>query len=163
MTRLALFAALVSVVCVTAPGCGTSSTARSGGRIRLIPADEAGPTFSIERTTLQDTVARGPSWFIRQVRVRPVVVRDVFYGFELLDMFWDLPDDQVIEGIEAGDIVQLVNGMPIERPDQFMAAWAALNTSDHLSIRVIRGGRPLLITWQVRDSRLSAEATPPPR
>lgn len=159
MTRRAPLLAALALLLTVSAGCGASNPARSGGKIRVVAAEDA-PQFSIERKTLQDTIARGPSWFIRQVKVRPVVVRDVFYGFEVLDMFWDLPEDQAIEGIEPGDIVQLVNGMPIERPDQFMSAWAALTRAEHLSIRVIRGGRPLLVTWGIRDSRLSAEAPP---
>ena len=46
-----------------------------------------------------------------------------------------------------------------------MAVWEAMGTAELLSVRVIRGGRPLLVTWAVSDPRTAASeeaASPAP-
>ena len=38
---------------------------------------------------------------------------------------------------------------PVERPDQFAAAWDALRAADALSVEVLRDGRPGALTWRI--------------
>ena len=153
---ITLFTSLAALLLVGA--CGSDAPTRRGGRITLLEQSATDPAFEIDRATFADYYSRGPSWLVQQVAVRPVVVRDTFYGFRVLSLFHGV-QGFVSEGIEVGDIVQQVNGMPIGRPDQFMKAWEAAAERDHLSIRVLRGGRPLLITWKIRDTAATAAAT----
>ena len=122
--------------------------------------DDPAAPFVIKRSQVDDALARGPSWFIRQVRVQPVLLGESFYGFQLRAIFPDYPEFTE-DAIRTGDIVQRVNGMPIERPDQFMAAWESLARSDHLSVRVVRDGKALLVTWLIHDDRTPEPAPQP--
>ena len=80
--------------------------------------------------------------------VRPIVIDRRFQGFQLLNLF---PDRQrEVEGLKLGDVVRRVNGMPVERPDQFMKVWKSLASADQLSVEVVRGREPLIVTWAIR-------------
>lgn len=136
----------------------TRDPPRTGGVITFIDEDDPASPFVIKRSALDDALERGPSWFIRQVRVQPVLLGESFYGFRLRAIFPDYPEFAE-DAIRAGDIVQRVNGMPIERPDQFMTAWESLAEASHLSVRVVRDGKALLVTWLIEDDR---EPTPQP-
>lgn len=138
-----------------APACGGAAIERAGGRITIDGDEAADPGYTLSRETLNRVVGAGPSWFIRQVSVRPVLLDGEFYGFEVLSLFPDRATFPVT-GLEEGDIVQRVNGLPIGRPEEFMAAWDAVAAADHLSVRVLRGGRPLLVTWTITDPRAAA-------
>lgn len=97
---------------------------------------------------MNQALARGPSWIIHQVKVRPVVKDGAFFGFQITELF---AGESTVrpKAIRVGDIVQRINGQPIESPDQFMGVWRGLGDAERLSVRVIRGRRPLLITWRI--------------
>jgi hypothetical protein len=143
LTTLALLLGL------TCTGCASEGLVRMGGRVSLATGGEQSASFSIARSTFVAALERGPSWLIQNVTVRPVLLDRMFYGFQLVSLFPEDANRQRLP-IQAGDIVQQVNGLPIERPDQFMEVWQSLSTADHLSIRVIRDGRPLMITWLIQ-------------
>ncbi len=146
MSRLVLALLLAAVVALAA--CGTSSDAHRG-RVRLVEAEATPDDFVIPRASLERALARGPSWFVQQVAVKPIVAGGAFYGYMLLALFPDAPDyeDRVLK---PGDIVQRVNGSPIERPDQFMKVWESLRDASHLSVHIVRDRQPLLVTWAIR-------------
>jgi len=144
---------ILLMLAAASTGCAHDEVARTGGKVTLV-ADEGPPdAFTIKRTTLDHALAQGASWFIRQIGVRPVVTGDErFYGFQLMSIF---PTNQPSGPlpIHVGDIVQSINGSPIERPEQFMEVWTSLAKASHLSIRIVRNGQPLLVTWAVEDDR----------
>ena len=138
-------------------GCATTADPpRTGGLITLVDqADPAAP-FVIQRSTLDDALRRGPNWFVQQIAVQPVLLGDgQFYGFRVRSLFRGYPE-ATEDGVRPGDIVQRVNGQPIERPDQFMSVWPSLGEARHISVRVIRDGKPLLITWAVHEDAPTA-------
>ena len=139
-------------------GCADRGIVREGGRVTVAPGPPVTEGFTIERDDLNDVLARGPSWLIQQVTVRPVLMDRRFYGFQLVELFPESPELQNLP-IKVGDIVQQANGISIERPDQFMKAWQSLGSADYLSLRVIRDGRPMQITWLVTEG---SQVSPPP-
>ncbi len=44
-----------------------------------------------------------------------------------------------------------VNGLPIERPEQFMKAWEGLRGCRRLVVDYLRSGRPKQLTYAVVD------------
>lgn len=130
--------------------CGAAhSDLRPRGKVTLVEPEAPADPYVIERDTLREVLARGPAWFIQQIAVEPVLAGGRFQGFMLLALFDRDPADES-PGLRPGDIVQRVNGMPVERPDQFMKVWDSLADADHLSIRIVRDRQPLLITWAIR-------------
>ena len=145
--RVALLGSFVAALV----GCADRGIVREGGKITLEQRNSSAAGFTISRATLDEALARGPSWLIQQVTVRPVLFDRRFYGFQVVSLFPDRPALQDLP-LKIGDIIQQANGISIERPDQFMKAWESLAGADHLSIRVVRDGRPLMITWMIERS-----------
>lgn len=155
--RMALFITALIVVVVAA--CSPSpSVTRTGGTVTLVEPSLAPDPFVIDRGELNQLLGQGPARFIQRVAVRPVVSDGIFFGFQLLSLFPER-DARSPLPIRVGDIVQTVNGMSIERPDQFMSIWASLAHANQLSVRIIRNGEPLLVTWAIRDLRSPALGT----
>ena len=121
--------------------------------------DEAGAdAFVIKRRTIEHALELGASWFVSQLSVRPIVTRDErFFGFQLVSLFPGREAETELP-IKKGDIVRRINGQPIERPEQFMALWDSLASATHLSIQVLRGEQPLLITWEIEGPATSEGA-----
>ena len=147
--RGSLILLILSVfVCV---GCSSSSKVkRTGGKVTLVDSKPKADPFLIDRGQLLELLAQGPARFMQRVSVRPVVYDGVFYGFQLLSLF-PQREARVPLPIRVGDIVQMINGMSVERPDQFMTIWSNLAQARQLSIRLVRDGEPLLVTWAIRD------------
>jgi len=132
---------------LAAPACASSSdTNERRGKITLIEPEDDPDRFVIERDNYNAALQRGPGWLMGQVRVLPVVVGRSFRGFMLTEIFGS---DQA-SGLQAGDIVQRINGRSIERPGQFMRVWKGLEGAEALSIQIVRNRRPLELTWLIR-------------
>jgi type II secretory pathway component PulC len=131
-------------------GCGTVSSdmSRRGGHITLAPGDAEADLYVIEREAWNDAYARGPSWLIRQVRVRPVLRKGGFFGFQILSLFPGRPVGQPL-ALRVGDIIRAVNGQTIERPGHFMRLWEESRFATSLRVQIIRDRRQLEITWAV--------------
>jgi type II secretory pathway component PulC len=131
-------------ISLSVSGCATGAPS---GRVTLVEPDPV-PEFVIRRAALEEVLEKGPSWFIQQVGVQPVTYQGQFFGFMLVRLFEDDPRFEDV-AIQPGDIVQRVNGVPIERPEQFMAVWGGLASSDRLSVQIVRGREPLVVTWLI--------------
>ena len=149
----ALSTLIALTVLVGFAGCG-HGLPRTGGQVSLV--EEAQPTtsFLIKRTTLEHALAQGAGWFIRQVGVRPVITADdKFFGYQLTALFPNRAPESAPLPVRVGDIVQMVNGHPIERPEQFMEVWHSMASESYLSLHIVRDHQQLLVTWVIRDDR----------
>jgi len=149
-------------------GCATGSAevTRRGGHITLMPGDAEEDLYLIDQEAWDAAYARGPSWLIQQVRVRPVLRNGSFFGFQVLSLFPDRPVAAPL-AVKVGDIIRSVNGHGIERPDHFMSLWEANRHAKSLSLQVIRNRRQLEVTWAigghpVRSPRSASAAHVPP-
>ena len=60
----------------------------------------------------------------------------------------------IVKGVESlgakpGDVVITVNGYRLERPKQFMAAWAALGKATRLDFEILRDGKPQHVLYRI--------------
>ena len=131
-------------------GCatGSSDVSRRGGHITLMPGDAEEDLYLIGQEAWDAAYARGPSWLIQQVSVRPVLRNGSFFGFQVLSLFPDRPVAAPL-AVKVGDIIRSVNGHGIERPDHFMRLWEANRHAKSLSLQLIRNRRQLEVTWAV--------------
>ncbi len=150
--KIALSLTGLLLLCSTLVGCAHHAPQRSGGRVTLLEEATDAGEFVIQHRTIQHALEMGPAWFVRQFSVRPVVTpQEQFYGFQLMSLFPGRESSDPLP-IRPGDIIQLVNGHSIERPEQFMEVWNSLATASHLSIQLVRDHESLLVTWAIRDA-----------
>jgi general secretion pathway protein C len=53
-------------------------------------------------------------------------------------------------GLRDGDELHSINGFDISDPEGALTAYAKLRTADHLTISVVRGGKPMSIDVDVK-------------
>lgn len=121
---------------------------KARGKISLVePATRPGD-YLIPFKIYAEWLRRGPSYFIRQISVTPIVEDKEFIGFRLDSVF----ENHVLftpGEIRQGDVVQSINGLPIGRPEQFMKVWEGLKSQRSLQLRVLRNGQALGLTWAI--------------
>jgi hypothetical protein len=117
---------------------------------------------SLTRTQVKMTVADGLGVFLQNVDLddHAVFESGKFHGFRVLA----LRDGPAKSGLVAGDVVTSVNRMPIERPEQALAAFRSLETANELRVDYERNGEPKTLTIPIVDDRGSAppQSAPPP-
>jgi type II secretory pathway component PulC len=107
-------------------------------RVSLASVEGDGYLGVIERQGLVAIVDQGLGRFLQHLRLEPAMANGKFGGFRVasVDPAWKGA------GIESGDVITRLNGQPIERPEQAMAAFESLRTASELSVDFTRGGAP---------------------
>jgi S1-C subfamily serine protease len=105
-----------------------------------------------------DTVLdEGLGRFLQKVALEPEVQQGAFIGFRVVELrppsWWQGVD------IKAGDVVTLVNGMPIEQPTEAHAAFESLRKSDKLTVKYLRGSETRELSFSILD-KPTAPGTP---
>jgi S1-C subfamily serine protease len=78
----------------------------------------------------------------------PVVEGGRFRGW----IFRGWRDDRFASaGLQAGDVIQRVNGKPIEKPEQLIEVWEELRRAPALVIEGTRGGQALELRYPIQD------------
>ena len=114
------------------------------------PSSDARTPGAIPRAELAKVLDASPGYFLQHVQTEPRFAKGRFHGWRLVSFF---PGDARFAGVDlqAGDVVTRVNGKPIEQPDQFMAVWTELRTSNELVVDVERAGAPHRLRWTIAD------------
>ena len=114
-------------------------------RVTLADVEGDGYLGVIERQGLVAIVDQGLGHFLQHLRLEPAISNGKFGGFRVasLDPAWKGA------GIESGDVIQRVNGQPIERPEQALAAFESLRTASELSVDFTRGGAPAKLRLRI--------------
>lgn len=100
----------------------------------------------IDRAGLVLIIDAGLGRFFQKVRVAPELDSGKFVGFRIasIDPAWsEVP-------LQSGDVVQSVNGLPIERPEQAMAAFEQLRGADELVLELTREGVDAVLRFRIR-------------
>jgi type II secretory pathway component PulC len=151
-TLVRTFAALALGV----PACGVSKPAPStpvvaaSARPVARPAPVA-PVHQLARSRIRAAVGQGLGAFLQHVELddNPVQVGGKFHGFRIAALhdasFWNGVD------LKAGDVVTLVNGFPIERPEQAQRAFESLESASELRVSYERDSEPRELVYPIVD------------
>jgi hypothetical protein len=106
----------------------------------------------IDREGLQAIVDQGLGRLLARLKVSPVLQRGHFQGFRVtaLDPAWNGG------GVQIDDVIQHLNGLPIERPEQAQAAFESLREASEISVDLVREGKPRKLRYSV-ESRVNNE------
>ena len=122
-----------------------------------VSADEAPWGSGPRKTIMAGTVPRaamipvldeGLGRFLQRVDVAPSIYDGRFRGFRVV-AFSDARFAG--HGVEVGDVIERVNGKPIARPAQALAAFESLRTAPRILVELRRNGAPLLLRYDVID------------
>jgi len=105
------------------------------------PARQAPRGPRLTREAFDQTLDAGPGAFLGRVKVRAVVAGGRFVGWEVLEMdpAWGGA------GVRVGDVVERVNGLSVEKPDDFAAAWQALRGAGAVELAIRRNGEESVV------------------
>jgi hypothetical protein len=100
---------------------------------------------TIDRAGLIAIVDQGLGRFFSHLHLSPVVTQGKFVGFSIarIDPAWG----EV--GIAVGDVLLRVNGQPIERPEQAMAAFESLRVASEVALELTRAGVPATLRYRI--------------
>jgi type II secretory pathway component PulC len=119
--------------------CGGASTeAASTAPAAAVDAKPPVPEETeLHRAALDGLLARGPAYVLAMVQIDPAKSGGRFVGFTIVSFRTQLP---AYLDLRPGDVVTRVNGLPIERPEQFFAVFEALKTAGEVKFDVLRDG-----------------------
>jgi len=103
---------------------------------------------TVQRDALLRLAERGPGWLLQRVTLEPVRRDDEFYGYRIADAN-EAVQGQMAPQLEVGDVVRRVNGVELERPDDYVEAWSRLPRTDAVEIDFMRDGEAQTARWVV--------------
>ena len=116
----------------------TRSTSPSTSPLDLSPwsALPASPAVRIPRAALDNT-----DEIVKSVRVVPAFEQGVTVGFKFFSVREGTLFAQI--GVQNGDVLVAVNGLPVTTPDQALAAHEQLRTAPLVTLSIRRRGEPV--------------------
>lgn len=92
---------------------------------------------------LRSQILNNPQQLAKMVEAKPVMENDQFKGFQLnprrnKQLFAQL-------GLEAGDIITGVNGIPLDRPENGLSALQNLVDATEITVTLLRGGNEVTL------------------
>jgi S1-C subfamily serine protease len=98
---------------------------------------------------LDSFLDRGPSYALTLVEVEPSRADGAFQGFEIVSMA-EPANRFVSPHLTKGDVITHINGVRLEKPDDYLAAWKQLDEVSTIRVDFIRDGASEHATWQVQ-------------
>jgi len=123
------------------------------------PQPERPAPGTLWRDEVIATLDQGLGAFLaNRVELRAKVLHGEFRGFEIVTLrgadYWGDLD------LRPGDIVQAINGMPIERETEAFDAFESLRQADALRVDFLRDGRPRQLSLRIVERPSAAQAKP---
>jgi len=151
--------ALVAMAGAAVVGCGSSPPPAAPRPVAPAAAPSAPPPVAdatapstLRRSEVRRVIDAGLGAFLQRVEVdeRPVRVAGKFRGFRVAGL---RGDPALWRGVDLrpGDVVTLVNGMPIERPEQALEAFRSLDVASELRVDLERDGAPRSLRYAIVD------------
>lgn len=169
ITITALLSAVIAVGCAAHSRATTRSTASASepsatgaqSDSRATATSSSGASASgraLTRALIEETVTQGLGVFLSRVSVAPVLDGRRFVGFRLesaedLDAWRAAGAD-----LRVGDVIQRINGQPIERPEQAMWAFNQLRIAQGIEVVGLRGSAPFRVYSPIIDGAASGAA-----
>lgn len=102
----------------------------------------------ITRAALQQLIQKGPSFPLSMVEVEAARSQGKFVGYRVLNM--TPAAQEALQGrLMPGDIITHLNGVRVERPDDYLNAWKLLPDISALRIDFVRADAPTHVVWRV--------------
>jgi len=103
----------------------------------------------ISRVELNQLIQKGPSFPLSMVEVEAARSEGKFVGYRVLSI---APAAQTnLQGrLKEGDIITHLNGVRIEKPDDYLNAWKLLADISTLRIDFVRADAPTYSVWRVQ-------------
>lgn len=124
----------------------SSDSARQSAKTDSKERGEARHT--VDRDALLRLAERGPGWLLQRVTLEPVRRDDTFFGYRIADASESVRREMAPQ-LERGDVVKRVNGVELERPDDYVEAWSRLPRTDAVEIDFVRDGEAQTARWVV--------------
>lgn len=139
----------VKVSQAQAGGEREEAEARGGGEASV--AEPPGEKHERVRESEVERLLRyGPSYLFQAVTVEPVKRQDQFRGYRIVEAT-DAARRVMRPQLEIGDVIRVVNGVPIERPDDYMEAWNKLEERAVFEVEYVRDGEAGEAHWVVEE------------
>jgi general secretion pathway protein C len=126
------------------PTTPSTATAEDSGGVREVAPN----SYLVERDTVSESLA-SLSNMMKDIRVVPSFdeakepngyrVASIRFG-SLLDKL----------GVKRGDVVQTINGLPISDPDRAYQAYQQFKEETSVQIEVLRGGKPMTLSYEIQ-------------
>ena len=87
-----------------------------------------------------------------------VLVKGKFQGFRVnqIDPAW------AASGVAVNDVLRRLNGAPIERPEQALAAFESLRVASELALELSREGQIVSLRYRIEDIASTSSTSAPP-
>lgn len=128
-------------------GAGDAES-EAGAEADDVEGDVEGAQQAVTRGQLDTFIDKGPSFALTQVEVAPSRDDGTFQGFQLVSMSPNA-QESVGEQLQLGDIITHINGVRLEKPDDYLDAWKLLGEVSSIRIDFIRDGQPQHALWRV--------------
>lgn len=103
--------------------------------------------FNIERSVVNDILEKQAE-LMRYTRLKPVKDGDKVVGLRMSRIRGGTLLDTL--GLKNGDQVQSINGFDLTDPQKALEAYGRLRTADRLTLKVVRGGSPTTIDYNIQ-------------
>jgi len=172
LTHAALFGTTL-VAAFAASGCAAEGRQRARSSAPATAADKSQsdapapeenvPPGSLARSRVDAVLRKGPPWLLSHVEVEEVLRKGAFIGWRVMAM----PVGWEGSGIKPGDVVTRVNGVGLEKPDDFFSAWTTVAGAKEIRVTYEREGKAEELTMPIvgepaSDTLLALEQEPPP-
>ena len=109
---------------------------------------------SIARDELDRVIEGGLGRFLAHVQTEPHLDDGRFVGFRVVEL--NVP---FLSGVDLapGDTLLSINGLPIERPEQALAAWNGLRVASELTVEYLREGERHQLRFAIEETTASVE------
>lgn len=157
-SALVALAHALSAGCASAPAAMRPRTRVAASVTYTTQAPTPAPRHAgpLTRADVEALLAEGLGAFLARIEVSPVIERQRFVGFRL-DAAQDLEVWRAAGAdIRVGDVIQRVNGIRIERPEQALWAFERLRIVDAVEVQLRRAGVLLTIRHPILDAAPSA-------
>jgi general secretion pathway protein C len=104
-------------------------------------------SYAVDRGA-RDAIIDGAADWMKSVAVRPEKNGDEVVGLRIATLRPGTALDAL--GVRAGDVVQAVDRVPLTSPEKMLEALGRARTAEHLSVVLLRDGKPVQLDFDVR-------------
>jgi S1-C subfamily serine protease len=99
----------------------------------------------LDRKSLVAIIDQGLGRVLARLKLSPAMRDGRFEGFRVseIDPAWSGT------GLLVGDVLQRVNGQPIERPEQAQLAFDSLRVASEVSLELLRAGQKVALRYRI--------------